>query len=333
MLTPSALLEEYPCGHEGRIFIEKSRRTIDAILKGKDERFLLIVGPCSIHHCESAKEYARRMKELSKKVSRSIFLVMRTYMEKPRTLLGWKGLVHDPLLDGSCLVDEGLRMARSLLLYLAKEEVPCALEFLEPLIAPYLMDLVSWGCIGARTVASQTHRQLASFLPMPVGFKNSVDGNVSLAVQGALVAKHPHTYLTINSFGQITQERSQGNSCTHIVLRGSDKGPNFDSASIEKTTSLLKKAHMPARFLIDCSHGNSAKNYHLQSTILQAILQQLPSQSIAGAMIESHLEEGSQPHLPHTPLSSHISLTDPCINWQTTEEIIMEAMGLIQAQA
>lgn len=334
LITPRELLEEFPLDIDTKRFIQNSRDVIGNILSGKDKRFLLIVGPCSIHDSKSAIEYAARLKELSDRVSSHLVLVMRTYVEKPRTALGWKGLLHDPHLDGSHDVNTGLMQARKLLLEISKMGVPCAMEFLELMSANYLSDLISWGCIGARTAASQPHRQLASYLSMPVGFKNGVDGNLNLAIQGSLVAKHSHAFIGINQEGKVSQLHSQGNIHSHVVLRGGGGRTNYDATSVTLAEALLSEFQATEKFLIDCSHGNSSKNYLMQKDVFHAIIAQASFNSnIVGAMLESHLNEGSQAHAPLSMLQYAVSLTDPCINWETTEELILHAFEALQQNA
>ncbi|MDR3625143.1 MAG: 3-deoxy-7-phosphoheptulonate synthase [Chlamydiales bacterium] len=327
LLTPKELFCEYPLFEKERHFIANARNIIQSILSGEDKRFLIILGPCSIHNIHAAKEYASKLKKLASKVHSHIFLAMRVYVEKPRTTLGWKGLLHDPYLNGSHDMNAGLRCARNLLVDLVKEEVPCSMEFLELMSANYLADLVSWGCIGARTAASQPHRQIASLLPMPVGFKNGVDGNLHVAVEGALAAKSKHAFMNINEDGRISQVHSKGNLHSHIVLRGGGGRTNFDPYAIAYAVSLLRDSGLPEKLLIDCAHGNSHKKHSLQQKAFQSVLKQisLGNDSIAGAMLESNLYAGSQEHKSGKEPHPAISLTDPCIDWEETEELVMRA--------
>ena len=286
---------------------------------------ILIVGPCSIHNLEDALEYGMRLKELANKMEESCFLVMRAYVEKPRTQIGWKGLLHDPHLNGSEDIACGLSLSRSLLVQLAEMDVPTATEFLTPTLAPYIEDLITWGCIGARTSASQPHRLLASSLPMPIGFKNTVDGNISCAVNGALVAKSPHAFPQISEDGKLCHIKSLGNPHTHIVLRGGSQGPNYSSGSIQQVLGELRKQELPPRVLVDCSHDNCEGKYFQQRKVFQSVLEQIRggNSHILGMMLESHLDAGAQ-IIPASvsELQKGVSITDPCLDWSETEELI-----------
>lgn len=314
-----------PVHHACRLFIEESRQTVRAILNGHDPRLLLIVGPCSVHERLSAKEYAYRLRELAEAVSSQFFLVMRAYCEKPRTACGWKGFLYDPLLDGSHAMHLGIEWTRQLLLELAEMKVPAATEFLDPLTALYYDDLITWGSIGARTASSQTHRQLASGLQMPMGFKNGVAGNISAAVNGALAASLPHTYMRICENGSPTIARTAGNQDTHIVLRGGDSGPNYDPSSVSDALARLEKVKLPPRLLIDCSHQNSEKKYDRQAGVFQSVVHQIieGNANIRGLMLESHLHAGNQ-LLPQDlgELTYGVSITDACLDWASTAHLI-----------
>lgn len=319
--SPDALKKRYPLAPSHRSFIDQSRQMVRSILQGTDPKVAIVTGPCSIHDITSALEYGHRLKELSLEVAASCFLVMRCYVEKPRTSTGWKGFVYDPFLDGSHALIEGLKLTRQLFLELTSLNLPIAMEFLDPFTAPYLEDLVSWGFIGARTSASQPHRQLASLLPLPIGFKNSVDGNIDLAIHGVIAARSPHSFLHLNSEGYIDRVQSPGNQETHIVLRGSESGGNFDPASIEAASKKLISFGIEDRFLIDCSHGNSNRCYEQQKDVFLSLLQQMPHRSLMGVMLESHLKCGQQT-LTKAPLDYGVSITDPCIDWETTASLI-----------
>jgi len=331
--TPRKLKREYPLADEQERFLAASRQTIQDILSGKDRRLAVIAGPCSIHDIASALEYAKRLKELSEQVKDHCFLVMRAFAEKPRTVTGWKGLLYDPFLDGSNDIATGLYWTRELLRELAYLEVPVATEFLDPLAAPFFDDLVSWGFIGARTCASQVHRQLASLLPMPVGFKNSVDGNIDLAVQGVIAARTPHSFLHLDDDGMLVIAQSDGNPSAHIALRGGTDAHNYDAASIDLAAGKLRLAGVKNRLLIDCSHGNSQKEYLRQKEVFTAVLDQVHSgrQEIAGMMLESHIEAGNQ-FFSENPaeLKSTLSLTDPCIDWASTEELVLSCSNVMR---
>lgn len=311
-ITPAELKRNH-----SHAFVAQARKTIADILQGVDPRRLLIVGPCSIHSLDHAKEYARRLKSLSQEVQDVFYICMRAYFEKPRTALGWKGLLYDPFLDGSNNLEAGLKMSRELLVYLQQLEIPVATEFLEPLSYHYLGDLVSWGSIGARTCHSPIHRQLASYLTMPVGFKNPINGDIEIAVQACLTAAQSHSFLGIDDVGQVTQLESRGNPLCHVVLRGSETGPNFDNASIRYCQQRMKQEKLLDAIIVDCSHDNCQKDYLKQTHIFEQLMQQ---PDIRGIMIESFLEAGSQGS--YFSQERGQSITDPCLNWEMTETMI-----------
>ncbi|MBX3719786.1 MAG: 3-deoxy-7-phosphoheptulonate synthase [Parachlamydiales bacterium] len=330
--TPLPSIQEikqlFPIHSHHMQFIAESRIHAKAILNGTDKRKVVIVGPCSIHDKNAAIEYAKRFKKLSHEVSKSLFLVMRVYVEKPRTITGWKGLIYDPHLDGSHDIQTGLIWTRELMMALTEMKVPIATEFVDPLAAYYVQDLITWGFIGARTSASQPHRQLASALKIPTGFKNSTDGNLDHAVNGVISAKTSHCFMNIDEEGHLCSVQSDGNPWSHIVLRGSQETPNYDAASVRLALQKLKNAHLSERIMIDCSHGNCQKDHEKQASVFRSVFEQIEggNDSIFGAMLESHLESGSQ-LLPEDPalLRYATSITDPCIDWQTTEELIYSA--------
>jgi 3-deoxy-7-phosphoheptulonate synthase len=321
--SPSQLSKRLPTSLPQQQFISKSRDTIKQIIGGTDSRLLLVVGPCSIHDRKAALEYANRLKKLAETVSDTFFLVMRFYTEKSRTSLGWKGMLYDPNLDGSHDIEQGLSLTRELLQQLASLEIPAAAELLDPLAASYYSDLLSWGCIGARTTESQPHRLMASGLSFPVAFKNSTSGNIETAVNGALVASQPHVFLGMKDDGHIGMIGSRGNPDAHVTLRGGEKAPNYDAASIQRTLDSLKKAGLPQRLIIDCSHDNSRRNPNNQSDVFEATLKHVSDGNthIRGLILESHINAGNQPHAT-TPLQYAVSITDPCIDWATTEDLI-----------
>ncbi len=315
----------FPCLPGHRRFIDESRQTIRAILRREDPRLLLVAGPCSIHDSVSAKEFASHFGELARAVESTFFLVMRVYCEKPRTGSGWKGYLYDPFLDGSHATHLGIQWTRQLLLELAEMRVPAATEFLDPLTAYYHDDLITWGSIGARTSSSQPHRQLASALAMPIGFKNGIAGNISAAIQGALFATLPQMHLRLCEEGKASISRSAGNPDTHIVLRGGDAGPNYDPASVSSALTLLQQATLQASLLIDCSHGNSGKAHDRQTAVFQSIIQQITEGNghIRGLMLESHLQAGNQiPTKDRNHLEYGVSITDACLDWPSTAELI-----------
>jgi 3-deoxy-7-phosphoheptulonate synthase len=325
MFSPAQIKEKLPATAKQKEFIAKSRKKLCDLVTGQDRRLALILGPCSIHDLSSALEYGRRLSALAEEVASASILVMRVYIEKPRTVSGWKGLAYDPHLDGSNDVQTGIFWARELFLTLTDLGVPIATEFLNPLLLPYLHDLVSWGFIGARTSASQPHREIASALAYPVGFKNSPDGNIEQAVHAMVAARTPHRFPHINESGLISLCESEGNPYAHVVLRGSSAGPNYDAASITETLELQHLHGLKNRILIDCSHGNCAKDYQLQANVFHSVLAHYEQDSsrILGMMLESHLEEGSQ-RLTESPssLDYAVSITDPCLGWSKTEALV-----------
>jgi 3-deoxy-7-phosphoheptulonate synthase len=324
LLSPGDLQRKLPLTEEQSSSIASYRSTIKNLVLGRDPRLAIVVGPCSLHNKDSALEYATRLHELQKKVDKTCILVMRAHIEKPRTCLGWKGLLYDPSLTGKEDIIRGLFESRQLLLELVKTNVALGSEFLDPLTSSYFSDLISWGFIGARTSTSQIHRQLASSLEMPVGFKNSIDGGVESVIQGAVAATSSHTFLQIDETGVVGVTKSLGNSASHIVLRGSNAGPNYDPYSINHTIEIAQRLGLQNRILIDCSHGNSRKDPLSQKKVLSSVLTQHieGNPHILGVMLESHLEEGSQ-SFNSSSVSPSLSLTDPCIGWSETEELIL----------
>jgi len=322
---PGAFRQEFPATTKQLDFVLKSRQLVTNILNGFDKRLLLIVGPCSIHDTKAAEEYATKLHHLSKDVSQSFLIVMRTYFEKPRTSLGWKGMIYDPHLNGSNNIVAGISQARKLLLYLADIELPAATEFLDPVTSHYIGDLISWACIGARTAESQIHRQFASGLPMPVAFKNSTTGNIDVAINGVLAALSPHTFFGIDDMGQISIIRTKGNVNAHIALRGGENSPNYDEASIKRTLNLMKRNSLAERIIVDCSHDNSCRRHEEQEVVFESVLKQFidGNHAIRGLSVESHLFGGSQQISADTSaLQYAVSLTDPCLDWDNTERLI-----------
>lgn len=326
MLSPKKIASLFSLSDEDLAFLSESKSAAQSIASGKDPRKALIIGPCSIHDRNSALEYARYFKELSIQVRDSCFLVMRVYLEKSRTSTGWKGLIYDPHLDGSNAIDTGLLWARELFTELVKMRVPVATEFVDPILSSYFQDLITWGFIGARTTTSQPHRSLASSLDIPVGFKNTVSGGIQEAVEGAYTASIPHTFLTPNVDGFLSRNTTLGNPYCHIVLRGSKSHINYDPSSIEKALTYLESHGLFPHLLIDCAHGNSQKSPQTQVLVLNHILPYLTKENspIFGVMIESYLKEGSQSlNQDPTLLDPAISVTDPCIDWNTTQDLIL----------
>ena len=324
LTTPAELLSEIPVPDFVRERIEGYRREIAYIIHYRDNRWLVIVGPCSIHDTCAAFEYAKRLKILSESVRDELFVVMRVYFEKPRSTLGWKGLINDPFLDESFDVESGLRKARSLLVDLGTLGVPAGCEFLDPFTPGYLCDLVSWGAIGARTTEAQTHRELAAALPFPVGFKNATSGDINVAIEGSSVASSSHVSIGVGKNGRISIIKRPGNPHTHVVLRGGKNGPNFDNEIVEEISQKTKNA-----IIIDCSHGNSGKSHQNQILVLNHIIQQQIDRNtrspVQGVMIESFIHQGNQ-NLPKTckdhQLKYGVSITDACVSWEETETMI-----------
>lgn len=325
LLSPHQLQQDLPITMVQREFIAKSRDTIKQILNGTDSRLLLIAGPCSIHDRTAALEYAIRLKELALEVSDTFFIVMRFYTEKSRSSLGWKGMLYDPDLNGTDNISAGLIETRRLLLELATMEVPAAAELLDPLSAPYYSSLLSWGCIGARTAESQTHRLMASGLCLPIGFKNNTSGSLESAINGALVASQPHTFIGLTESGQVGILHTKGNSESHITLRGGDSSSNYDEHSIKQALEGLKRVNLPLRVIIDCSHDNSRRNPANQPLVFKSVLKQFldGNTHIRGLALESHLNAGNQPLRPGL-LHYAVSITDPCLDWDTTAQLVRE---------
>ena len=325
--SPTVLLAELPKTTAQAAFVAHSREDIRRIIFTDDRRFLLLIGPCSIHDVDAGRDYARRLAALAREVSDRVVVVMRVYFEKPRTTVGWKGLVMDPQLDGSHDIAAGLRLGRTFLRDVLDLGLPTATEFLDPITPQYVADLVCWGAIGARTTESQTHRQMASGLSMPLGFKNGTDGSLQAAVNAIKAAGQPQTFLGINLDGAASAVVTRGNPNCHVVLRGGAAGPNYSPNHIAQTEALLAKANLPKSILVDCSHDNSAKKPELQPEVMRALLAQIAAgnRSIMGAMIESNLSAGNQPFpVPKETLRYGVSITDGCINWTTTETLVRE---------
>ncbi|MEZ5475964.1 MAG: 3-deoxy-7-phosphoheptulonate synthase [Thiolinea sp.] len=332
LVTPDEFKARLPLSAQGEANVSQARATISNILAGRDHRLLVVTGPCSIHDIEAAKDYALRLKKLSEKVEDTLYLVMRIYFEKPRTTVGWKGLINDPDMDDSFNIEKGLGMARELLLWLAEQNIPAATEALDPISPQYLSDLFAWAAIGARTTESQTHREMASGLSMPVGFKNGTDGNLDVAINALLSVSSPHSFLGINQSGQVTVIKTRGNSGGHIILRGG-KRPNYDSISIALCEEALAKASLAKNIVVDCSHGNSSKQHALQALVAENVASQIidGNQSIMGIMLESHLFPGNQP-IPadRTQLKYGVSVTDACIDWDTTDQLLRHIRQRLQ---
>ena len=325
--SPAALLAEIPKSEAQAGFVTRTRQELHRVIFTDDKRLVLIVGPCSIHDVEAGREYAGRLAALSREVSDRVMIVMRVYFEKPRTTVGWKGLIMDPRLDGSNDIAAGLRIARGFLRDVLDLGLPTATELLDPVTPQYIADLVCWCAIGARTAESQTHRQMASGLSMPIGFKNGTDGSVQTAINAIRAASQPQTFLGINMDGAASAVVTAGNPNCHIVLRGGSPGPNFSAAHIARTEQQLEAGGLLKSIMVDCSHDNSAKKPECQPKVMRELLAQVAAgnTSIMGAMIESNLEAGSQPFpQPLEKLRRGVSITDGCIGWQETESLVRE---------
>ncbi|MFO7936539.1 MAG: 3-deoxy-7-phosphoheptulonate synthase [Kiritimatiellia bacterium] len=324
--SPREMLREIPLSPKLISRIQNFRQTIEQVLDNEDHRLLAIAGPCSIHNLEAAEEYARRLKALSDEISDSICVVMRVYFEKPRTVLGWKGLINDPYMNDTFYIGEGLRMARQFLRRLAEIGIPAATEVLDPLTPQYIGDLISWSAIGARTVESQTHREIASGISTPVGLKNATDGSLTAAINGIQTAMGPHHFLGVTDQGLPAVYCTTGNPYPHLVLRGG-KTPNYDEKSIKFTEKSLAAAGVPVQIIVDCSHSNSGKKPDRQYQVVRKLMEQIEegNRSIRGFMLESNLEWGNQPmNGDPEKLKPGVSVTDACIDWETTETILRE---------
>jgi len=326
--TPRQLQTAVPKTEAQADFVARSREEIHRIIFGDDTRWLMVVGPCSIHDVNAGRDYARRLAALSREVSDRMLLVMRVYFEKPRTTIGWKGLIMDPHLDGTGDIPTGLKLAREFLRTVIDLGLPTATELLDPITPQYIADLVCWSAIGARTTESQTHRQMASGLSMPMGFKNGTDGSIQTAINAIKAARSPQTFLGINEDGQASAVTTRGNPNCHLVLRGGTPGPNYTEEHVAAAEKLLRDQGLPTPIMVDCSHDNSAKNHQRQPAVFEEVLAQRlrGRESLIGAMIESNIHGGNQPFpRPLAQLSHGVSITDACIDWATTEKLIRSA--------
>jgi 3-deoxy-7-phosphoheptulonate synthase len=323
LTPPSHLVREFPVTDTAAETTYNARAAIHRILHGAEDRLLVVVGPCSIHDTESAMEYAAKLKEEAKRHEADLVILMRVYFEKPRTTVGWKGLINDPHLDGSFKINEGLHMARKLLWELNELGLPCATEFLDVVTPQYTADLISWGAIGARTTESQVHRELASGISCPIGFKNGTDGNLRIAVDAIKAAASPHHFLSVTKAGHTAIFSTNGNEDCHVILRGG-KQPNYDAASVDAAGKDLANAGLAARVMVDFSHANSRKEYQRQIEVALDCAAQLAKgeERIFGVMIESHLNAGRQDLVPGTPLTKGVSITDACIDWDDTVRVL-----------
>src|ERR671933_1902509 len=324
LVSPALLMDDLPLDAHGARVVTGARADIVRILNRDDDRLLVVVGPCSVHDCAAALDYAQRLAGLAERVAHDLLIVMRVYFEKPRTTVGWKGLINDPHLDGSFAVNEGLRLARRLLLDITALGLPAGCEFLDPITPQFFADAVSWAAIGARTTESQVHRQLASGLSMPVGFKNGTSGDVQIAIDAIRAALHPHSFFGVTDQGLAGIVATRGNLDCHVILRGGNKAPNYDTASVQQVLDLLCQAGLAPRVVIDASHGNSSKDYRRQPVVVRDIAEQVATgeRGIVGVMLESFLVEGRQDLTRSSQLTYGQSITDACIGWATTESTL-----------
>jgi 3-deoxy-7-phosphoheptulonate synthase len=331
LLSPVALAAESPLDKAGADFITRSRHAMEDVFLGRDDRLLTVVGPCSIHDPTAALDYANHLAEAAARHAADLFVVMRVHVEKPRTVAGWKGLINDPGLDGSFQINHGLRLARKLMADLARLRLPLATEFLDTMLGQYYAELVTWGVIGARTVESQVHRALASGLSMPVGFKNRTDGDLRVAIDALLSARHAHWFASLTKDGTPAMLGTSGNDRCQLVLRGGTRGPNYNSASVQAAIELLQAAGLATRLVVDCSHGNSGRDPERQPAVAADLAAQIAAgqRAISGVMLESHLVGGSQDYRAR-PLAYGRSVTDPCLGWDKTAPVLAQLAAAVQ---
>ncbi|MEX2469428.1 MAG: 3-deoxy-7-phosphoheptulonate synthase [Pseudohongiellaceae bacterium] len=327
LITPQQLKDELPLEGDALAAVQQSRQTIYSILDRQDPRLFVVVGPCSIHDTEAALDYARRLKKLADEVADTIYVVMRVYFEKPRTSIGWKGLINDPYLDDSFKIEDGLRKGRRLLLDIVAIGLPTSTEALDPISPQYLQDIIAWSAIGARTTESQTHREMSSGLSSAVGFKNGTDGGLMVAINAMQSVSSPHRFLGINGEGQVSVVTTKGNPYAHVVLRGGSSGPNYDTVHVAQAEKALVDGGVSSNIVIDCSHANSSKDPEVQPLVLKDITHQIleGNKSIIGVMLESNINKGNQP-IPAdlSQLEYGVSVTDACMDWETTETALRE---------
>src|SRR5881409_2657111 len=334
LLPPAILLEELPLSETGSVVVGRTRTDVIRILTGEDDRLIVVVGPCSIHDPAAGLDYARRLKQLADELGRDLRLVMRVYFEKPRTTVGWKGLINDPHLDGSFAINEGLRLARRLLLDLVALGLPSGSEFLDPITPQFTSDLVTCGAIGARTTESQVHRELASGLSMPVGFKNGTDGSIQIAIDAVRAARHPHQFLGVTEQGLCAIVATRGNPDCHVILRGGASCPNYDAVSVQKTAAGLVDAGLAPRLMVDTSHGNSDKDYRRQPVAAHDLAEQVAhgENAIFGVMMESFLVDGRQDLKNPAALRYGQSITDACMGWEMTVPVLADLARAVHAR-
>ncbi|MCZ6644382.1 MAG: 3-deoxy-7-phosphoheptulonate synthase [Gammaproteobacteria bacterium] len=331
LVTPEQLKAKLPVSEAVRESVQEAREAVRMILDRDDHRLVIVIGPCSIHDVDAARDYAKRLRTLADELKDSLLIVMRAYFEKPRTTVGWKGLINDPHLDDTFCVADGLEIARSLLLDIATLGLPLSTEALDPITPQYMQDLIVWSAIGARTAESQTHREMASGLSSVIGFKNGTDGSLDVAINALESVASPHRFLGISPSGQVAVLHTKGNAHAHIVLRGGSNGPNYSVDHIEACETALNKIHQPANIMVDCSHANSNKDHNKQIAVARDVASQITSgnQSIIGLMIESNISEGNQKLTKDlTTLRYGVSVTDACISWEQTESLLRELSGL-----
>jgi len=326
LIPPAILLEELPITEEVSTLVARTRREVAETLHGRDDRLLVVVGPCSLHDPVAGLEYATKLADVARSLRDDLLIVMRVYFEKPRTIVGWKGLINDPHLDGSFAINEGLRTARRFLLSVNALGLPAATEFLDPITPQFLADLVAWGAIGARTSESQVHRELASGLSMPVGFKNATDGSVQVAIDAVRSAAHPHQFLSVTKQGVAAIVATNGNPDCHVILRGGASGPNYAESTVQQVAQELASAGVASRLMVDCSHANSGKDPRRQSIVLRDVAGQIGrgSRALFGVMLESFLVGGRQNVVPNVPLVYGQSITDGCLEWDATAPLLTE---------
>ena len=331
LIPPVIMLDEMPVTEKASQTITTSRQGVSDVLNGKDDRLVVVVGPCSVHDMNAALEYGDALYKVMPQFEQDLLIIMRVYFEKPRTTVGWKGFINDPNLDGSFEINQGLHLARELLLTLSDRGLPCGTEFLDTISPQYVADLIAWGAIGARTTESQVHRELASGLSAPVGFKNGTDGNVQVAIDAMGAARSPHHFLSVTKQGNTAIFTTKGNQDTHVILRGGKTGPNFDGPSVTAACDALEKAGLPRKVMVDCSHGNSQKDYKKQPEVAANIAEQIAagSEQVFGVMIESHLQAGNQ-SIDNVPLTYGQSITDACVSWEMTMPMLEQLAHAVQ---
>jgi 3-deoxy-7-phosphoheptulonate synthase len=335
LIPPAILTEELPLSEKASVLIAETRQQIGRILHGQDDRLLAVVGPCSIHDPVAALEYANRLKVVADRIADDVLLIMRVYFEKPRTVVGWKGLINDPHLDNSFQINQGLRLARGLLIELAQLGLPSGTEFLDTIIPQFYADTISWAAIGARTSESQVHRELASGLSMPVGFKNGTDGDFQIAIDAIRAAQQPHWFPSVTKQGVAAIFKTMGNTDCHVILRGGTRtGPNYDEKSVAQVVASLEKVKLPPFLMVDCSHANSGKDYRNQPVVARAVATQIAAgvRQVCGLMIESNLVEGRQDYVPGLDVKYGQSITDACISFEQTEPVLIDLAQAVRSR-